>query len=192
MAANFSLTNGRLDLWTRNRTDPLLLSTLKENIVIYYVTIPFTYYYHIREPGEGRVKGRLLIEMQETIGASVTKIETLLKARARDENSFSYVFIPECTLSISHVLGKTFLPCSIFNVERRGSRTSKVLLAIVALVADLATLVFRLIAFIPRAIYQRCGNTPPEGIQVIEGNVDWRSGDIFFPTDLNPSNRVRL
>lgn len=187
MAANCTLNNGRLDLWTEDRAKP---PNYPLNVPITLVTIPFTYYSHggnIR-----RIVGRLSHAYHDTVGNTLGRIESLLKARNRDDNLLICLFVPSCTHFLSNALKSTFFPFSIHNMEKTNGCAAKVLLGIVALVVDLATLAFRLLTFIPMAIYQRCGNTPPAGIQVIEGSVDWRSGMISFPTNRNDKNYVSL
>lgn len=183
MIVGYTLKNdGRLDL-ARTIGSSVDYSILSADRVK-SVSIPFTY---THGHGGGIVRGVLSVallpgnSMRERLIASVDKIDSLVSGKERYDHPVFATFIPLCTRSGAHILQSFFpLTISIFDSEREG--VSKVMLGILAAIVDLATLVFRLVTFIPRAIYQRCRNTPPEGIVVHDNDrkVDWSLGEIEF------------
>lgn len=200
VSPNYELHVDTLYLWSQRLPDSVDFRDFQKDVVVRTVAIPFVYYHnHGGKDSEGwfsiALQGQRGEDLVDRIKNSAISIESKIHAIGEERypcKSLFLQFIPGCTLSLNHALQMTFFPWT--SQEKRG------LCVIIALIVDLATLAFRLIAFVPRALYQRYRSRPAlEGIKVlIQTNpFDLRVGEIdvnSFTDQINgvPNHQRRI
>lgn len=187
---NYDLRNsGLLYLWSNDANRPIDFLTLPKDANVNRVAVPYWYYHrHGGQDSSGwlsiALQGQKGEDIVDRIKNSAKRIESkFLEIGTGKYNAVFAQFIPSCTRSFGHALEDTFFPWT--SHEKRG------IFVIITLVVDLATLAFRLIALVPRALYQRYRSHPShEGIEVMAAThpFDLRIGDIDIGSFTDPVN----
>lgn len=113
----------------------------------------------------------------------LTAVEMIKKQKEGYHHPLFQLLVPISTRS-SNDLIKSLFPCVGFGEDflAEHSETEKGIVRVAAVIVDLITLLFRLVALLPRALYQRYGitHTPikDRGDIKVTGEINWGEGVI--------------
>jgi hypothetical protein len=159
--------------------------------------------YPLDKPNKGKapdVTGRLEIQItpqdghgsnDEKVRSALNRITGLLIEREGYHSLLFKTFVPFSTRHLKDTC-KSLFPFTGVGREHLASKgfeksvVGSLVVGVIMLIADIATLAFRLLALIPRAIYQHClqKNPPLKDVQVSSNDmkVDWGKGTVVVHT----------